>query len=229
MIELKNVSKVYRLGELEIKALNDVSLKIGKGELLSIVGPSGSGKSTLLNIIGCIDVPTHGQVILDDRDISGLSEKELTKVRLHKIGFIFQQFYLIPALTALENVELPMKEAGLHKAERKKKAKSILSQIGMEDRVGHYPHQLSGGEQQRVAIARSLANDPELLLADEPTGEVDTKTSDRIVDTLEGLNRDQELTVIIVTHDPRVAARTNRIITLEDGKVHESKTVPECV
>lgn len=219
MIELVNVTKIYKMGDTEIRALNGVNLSIKKGEFLSIVGPSGSGKSTLLNIIGCIDVPTSGRVILDEEDVSMLNDRQLTKIRLHKIGFIFQQFYLIPTLNAIENVELPMKEAGLNREGRKKRALQLLEHVGLGDRVKHYPNQLSGGEQQRVAIARSLANKPSLLLADEPTGEIDTETSARIVALLKSLNVKENLTLIVVTHDLKVAEHTQRLITIEDGMI----------
>ncbi len=219
MIELRNVTKIYRMGETDIKALNGVSLMVEKGAFLSIVGPSGSGKSTLLNIIGCIDTPTSGQVFIDGSDVSKLKDRGLTKIRLHKIGFIFQQFYLIPTLKAMENVELPMKEAKVPRDERHKRTKQLLAQVGLQDRGKHYPNQLSGGEQQRVAIARSLANHPSVILADEPTGEIDTKTSEKIVALLKRLNKEEELTVLIVTHDPKIAGHTEKMITIEDGKI----------
>ncbi len=219
MIELVNVIKTYKMGDTEIRALNGVNLSIKKGEFLSLVGPSGSGKSTLLNIIGCIDVPTSGRVILDEEDVSRLNDKQLTKIRLHKIGFIFQQFYLIPTLNAIENVELPMKEAGLNREGRKKRALQLLEHVGLGNRVKHYPNQLSGGEQQRVAIARSLANKPSLLLADEPTGEIDSETSAKIVELLKSLNVNENLTLVIVTHDHKVADHAKRMITIEDGMI----------
>jgi putative ABC transport system ATP-binding protein len=219
MIELSNVTKVYKMGENEIKALNNVNLKVKKGEFLSIVGPSGSGKSTLLNIIGCIDTPSSGEVIIDGEDVSTLKDRGLTKIRLNKIGFIFQQFYLIPTLNALENIELPMKEARIPRDARRKRAISLLTQVGLQDRKGHYPSQLSGGEQQRVAIARSLANSPQMILADEPTGEIDSETSEKIVSLLRKLNTEEKLTLIIVTHDLKVANYADRRITIEDGKI----------
>lgn len=219
MIELSNVTKIYKMGEPEIRALNGITMKVEKGELLSIVGPSGSGKSTLLNIIGCIDIPTSGKVFLDGEDVSKLKDRELTKIRLHKIGFIFQQFYLIPTLNAYENIELPMKEAKVSRDERQKRVKQLLDQVGLGDRGRHYPNQLSGGEQQRVAIARSMANSPSVILADEPTGEIDSETSEKIVSLLKKLNKEEKVTVIIVTHDMKIAKYTERIITLEDGKI----------
>ena len=219
MIELANVTKIYKMGEDEIKALSGVDLTINSGEFISMVGPSGSGKSTILNIIGCIDTPTSGKVIIDGEDVSSLNDRGLTKIRLNKIGFIFQQFYLIPTLNALENIELPMKEAKIPREKRRKRAISLLSQVGLSERKKHYPSQLSGGEQQRVAIARSLANNPSMILADEPTGEIDSETSEKIVGLLRKLNTEENLTLIIVTHDHKIASYADRMITLEDGKI----------
>jgi putative ABC transport system ATP-binding protein len=219
VIEMRNVTKIYKMGENEIRALAGITMSIQKGEFVSIVGPSGSGKSTLLNIIGCIDTPTDGQLFIDGQPVSKLSDSALTKIRLNKIGFIFQQFYLIPTLRALENIELPMKEARVPKEERTARARQLLEHVGLSDRQKHYPSQLSGGEQQRVAIARAFANRPALLLADEPTGEIDTETSERIVSLLKKLNREEGVTVIVVTHDPKIAQHAQRIITIEDGRI----------
>jgi putative ABC transport system ATP-binding protein len=219
ILELHDVTKVYKMGEREIRALNGVNLNVKKGEFLSIVGPSGSGKSTLLNIIGCIDIPTSGEIYLDGQDVSKLKDHALTKIRLHKIGFIFQQFYLIPTLNAVENVELPMKEAKVPKDDRRRRVKQLLENVGLEERQRHYPNQLSGGEQQRVAIARSLANRPSVILADEPTGEIDSETSDKIVTLLKKLNSEEKVTLIVVTHNLKVAGYADRSITLEDGKI----------
>jgi len=224
MIELKNVTKLYKMGDVRIKALNRVNLKVGAGELLSIMGPSGSGKSTLLNIIGCIDHPTYGRVFLDGRDVSKLSDRELTRIRLRQIGFIFQQFYLIPTLTARENIELPMREARVPREERRKRVRELLEMVGLADREKHYPNQLSGGEQQRVAIARALANRPKLILADEPTGELDTKTASKIMKILRELNTERHITMMIVTHDPTVAKKTDRVIVLKDGTIEKDIT-----
>jgi len=224
MIELKNVTKLYKMGDVRIKALNRVNLKVGAGELLSIMGPSGSGKSTLLNIIGCIDHPTYGRVFLDGRDVSKLSDRELTRIRLRQIGFIFQQFYLIPTLTARENIELPMREARVPREERRKRVRELLEMVGLADREKHYPNQLSGGEQQRVAIARALANRPKLILADEPTGELDTKTASKIMMILRELNTERHITMMIVTHDPTVAKKTDRVIVLKDGTIEKDIT-----
>lgn len=219
LVVLKGVSKYYKMGGTTVTALDKMDLTIKEGELLSVMGPSGSGKSTLLNIIGCIDSPNEGHVSIGGRDVSKLKDSELTKIRLTEIGFIFQQFYLIPTLTAFENIELPMREARMSHEDRTKRVRELLALVGLEDRERHYPNQLSGGEQQRVAIARALANKPLLILADEPTGELDTKTAMRIIELLKELNSKQGITVIIVTHDPRVANETNRIITLQDGAV----------
>ncbi len=219
LIELIGVKKLYSMGESEVKALNGVDLSIQQGEFLSIVGPSGSGKSTLLNMIGCIDTPTSGKVLLEGKDISSLGDRELTRTRLRKIGFVFQQFYLLPTLTTLENVELPMKEARVPHAQRRARAEELLSHVSLSNRAGHYPNQLSGGEQQRVAIARALANRPHLILADEPTGEVDSQTTDRIVSLLRDLHSEQGITVIIVTHDLKIADSTDRLVSLNDGRI----------
>jgi putative ABC transport system ATP-binding protein len=225
IITLENVSKTYVLGGrgktggAKVEALKDINLQINKGALIAIQGPSGSGKSTLLNIIGGIDTPTKGTVQIGGRDISKLSDRELTKVRLHKIGFIFQLFYLIPTLTAEENIELPMKEARLSREARKVRTRHLLKLVGLANRARHYPNQLSGGEQQRIAIARAMANEPEILLADEPTGEIDRPTSEKIMKILKDLNNKRKLTVILVTHDPNIAKRTNRTIVIEDGRI----------
>jgi putative ABC transport system ATP-binding protein len=219
LVELTKVSKRYKMGDTIVKALDKLDLSITEGEMMSVMGPSGSGKSTLLNIIGCIDNPTDGRVCIDGQDVSELKDAELTRIRLTEIGFIFQQFYLIPTLTAYENVELPMREARVGADERRERTMGLLELVGLKDRDKHYPNQLSGGEQQRVAIARALANNPRLILADEPTGELDSKTAMRIIELLKDLNRKKGITVIIVTHDPRVANETRRVVTLEDGAV----------
>ncbi len=224
VVELDNVTKIFEMGETKVIALDKVTMNIRHGELVSIMGPSGSGKSTILNLIGCIDTPSSGTVNIDGQDVSKLSDRELTRIRLRKIGFIFQQFYLIPTLTAIENVELPMKEAGVPKAKRIERAKDLLDLVGLKGRVKHYPNQLSGGEQQRVAIARALSNEPKLLLADEPTGEVDSDVSKKIMTLLKDLNKEKGLTMIIVTHDPNIANQTNRVIRLLDGKITKEVT-----
>ena len=223
IIDVVDVHKIYRLGSIEIYALRGVSFSVKKGEFLCIMGPSGSGKTTLLNIIGTLDKPTKGRVIVDGRDITRLRERELTEFRLRKIGFVFQFYNLIPVLTALENVELPMIFAGIPKKERKRRAEYLLRLVGLEDRMNHRPDELSGGEQQRVAIARALANNPSIILADEPTGELDTDTSRRVLDVFREVSRAEGVTVIIVTHDPIVAEYADRIIYLRDGKIQGEK------
>ncbi|NQE44563.1 putative ABC transporter ATP-binding protein [ANME-1 cluster archaeon GoMg2] len=219
MIHAENLSKTYRMGEVEVHALRDVNLEIKDGEFVAIIGPSGSGKSTLLNLIGCLDKPTSGAVFIDGTDTASLSENALAEIRREKIGFIFQQFNLIHTLNALENVALPMFFAGVRREARLKKAAEQLVKVGLGDRMYHKPSELSGGQQQRVAIARALSNDPEIIIGDEPTGNVDTEAGDAIMDILEGLNRDEGRTVIIVTHDAEIAARAGRIKRMRDGKV----------
>ena len=218
-VRMTSLTKVYQVGESTIHALNGVDLDITRGQFVSIMGPSGSGKSTLLNVLGCIDTPTSGSLQIMGREVSKLNDRELTSIRLTTIGFIFQQFYLIPTLNGLENVELPMKEAKVPRHDRHKRASELLDMVGLSKRVRHLPHQLSGGEQQRVAIARALANDPEILLADEPTGEVDTRTSDSILGILEDLNRERGLTMVVVSHDPKVAGRAPRRLNMVDGVI----------
>jgi putative ABC transport system ATP-binding protein len=194
-------------------------MTIRRGEFIAIEGPSGSGKSTLLNVIGCIDTPTSGSIHISDIDVSGLSDQKLTKIRLNRIGFIFQLFYLIPTLTAQDNVELPMREAKVPARTRNQRVTKLLEMVGLTNRAHHYPNQLSGGEQQRVAIARALANEPEIILADEPTGEIDRPTSNKILKIFKNLVADTDITIILVTHDPKVAAQAMRRITIEDGKI----------
>lgn len=218
-IELKEVSKTYRMGETFVKALRDIDLSIKGGELVGITGPSGSGKTTLLNVIGTLDRPSKGKVLLDGKDVTLFSEGRLSNIRLRKFGFIFQQFYLLPTLTAFQNVHLPIKEAIGYGQKGKEKASELLEMVGMKDREKHLPSQLSGGEQQRVAIARALANDPPTILADEPTGELDSENSKNIIDILRDLNRDIGKTVIIVTHDHEVARKSKRTIRMKDGRI----------
>jgi putative ABC transport system ATP-binding protein len=223
---MHNLTKVYEVGETEIRALNGVDLEIPSGEFVSIMGPSGSGKSTLLNVMGCIDTPTSGSLQIMGKEVSSLGDRELTTIRLDTIGFIFQQFYLIPTLNAIENVELPMKEARIPKAQRHVRATDLMDMVGLSHRLDHLPNQMSGGEQQRVAIARALANEPKILLADEPTGEVDSKTSDHILSILEQLNREQGLTMVVVSHDPTVANRAPRRLTMMDGRIEGDRSGP---
>jgi putative ABC transport system ATP-binding protein len=218
-VELKNISKVYKMGETQINAINCVDLLIKEGDLLTIMGPSGSGKTTLLNIIGVLDRPSNGELLIDGRNVSHLSEMGRSRIRLKKYGFIFQQFYPISSRTAKQNVYLPIREASGFSSGGKSKAQKLLEMVGMGDRSDHLPTQLSGGEQQRVAIARALANDPEMILADEPTGELDSENSKLIIDLLRDLNREQDRSVVIVTHDPEIARRSKRTVKMKDGTI----------
>jgi len=221
MIRTEHLSKVYRMGEIEVPALRDVSLEIEEGEFLAIVGPSGSGKSTLLNMLGCLDKPTSGAVFIGGVNTASLSENELAEIRREKIGFIFQQFNLIHSLTALENVALPMFFAGVNSNARIKRAAELLAKVGLEKRMHHKPSELSGGQQQRVAIARALSNNPAVIIGDEPTGNVDSETGDAIMGILEGLNRNEGRTIIVVTHDTEIAAHAPRVIRMKDGRLLE--------
>jgi putative ABC transport system ATP-binding protein len=224
ILAVRNLSKTYMQGKIPVHALSDVTFDVDKGEFLSIVGPSGSGKSTLLSMIGLLDKPTSGSVFIDGVEITKASDREAPRIRREKIGFIFQHFNLIPTLTALENVDIAMRFARVPKNKRKKTAIELLTQMGIGDRINHKPSELSGGEQQRVAIARALANHPAIILADEPTGEVDTKTRDMIVGLLKGLS-DEGHTILIVTHDTAVSQQTKRIITMRDGGIASDKRV----
>ncbi len=222
VIKLDNVWKIYKMGDVEVNALQGLSLDVKEGEFLAIMGPSGSGKSTAVNMIGCLDVPTKGSVILDGHDISKLTESELAQIRGRKIGFIFQQFNLIPTLTALENVALPIVFQSIERGKRIGKATELLEIVDLGDRMEHKPTELSGGQQQRVAIARSLANNPEVILADEPTGNLDSNTGEMVMSFLRKLNRKEGKTIIVVTHDNNVARHADRIEFLKDGKIVKS-------
>lgn len=224
VIELKDVKKTYIMGEVPVHALRGADLKIEKGEFLSIMGASGSGKSTIMNMIGALDVPTTGQIFLDGIDIASLSESDLAVVRGEKIGFVFQKFNLINSLTAAENVALPLLFRGFDAKERFRRADDVLDKVGLDARKTHHPTQLSGGEQQRVAIARALVGDPEVILADEPTGNLDSKTGLEIMKMLTRLHEKEEKTLVVVTHDKNIAHYADRIATLEDGVVTKCTT-----
>ena len=219
MIELINVYKVYKTGYYEVVALRGVNLKIDRGEFISIMGPSGSGKSTLLYLIGCLDKPTRGKVLIDGEDVTKMNERQLTELRRDKIGFIFQQYYLIPTLTALENVELPMVFKGIPKEKRRERAEHLLSLVGLNGKEDRKPNELSGGEQQRVAIARALANNPLILLCDEPTGNLDSKSGRQIMDLIKNLNEEMGVTVVLVTHDPSLKEYAHRVVKIRDGRL----------
>lgn len=221
VIELQNVAKYYKMGDNIVKALDGINIKVEKGDFVAIMGPSGSGKSTGMNLVGSLDIPTKGEIYLDNKNISHLEESELAQLRGKKIGFIFQSFNLIPNLTAKENVALPMLFQEVGKREREEKAEKLLTMVDLGERMNHYPNQLSGGQQQRVAIARSLANDPEVILADEPTGNLDSKTEESIMSFLEDLNK-RGKTIIMVTHEPHLAEKhAKTIYWLKDGKVEK--------
>ena len=224
-LQLRNVSKVYWAGNVAVQALRDVSFCVEDGELLAIMGPSGSGKSTVMNILGCLDRPTAGSYHLDGIDVTGLGERDLARLRSRRIGFVFQQFNLLQRTPAVEQVELPMLYAGAR--DRRARALEALAAVGLGDRVKHRPTELSGGEQQRVAIARALVNEPSIILADEPTGALDTRTSSEVLGIFQSLNRDRGITVVFVTHDPQVAQHTRRVIHLLDGSISEdASTAP---
>jgi len=219
LVELQNISKIYKMEDVKVSALKNINLKFDRGETLSLMGPSGCGKSTLLHIIGCLDRPSEGKLFIDGKDTSMLDDNELAKIRGDKIGFVFQFFYLIPTLSALRNVMLPMSFSSKSKNQKERRANELLKMVGMEKRVNHLPSQLSGGERQRVAIARAMVNRPEIILADEPTGNLDSKSGDDILEILLKLNREENVTLITVTHDKNIASHSKRIIYIKDGEI----------
>lgn len=218
IMELQNVWKIYRMGELEVQALQGVDLKIGTGEFVAITGPSGCGKSTMLNMIGCLDLPTRGKVLLEGRDISKFKSDELARIRGKKIGFIFQTFNLYPTLTALENIRLPMRIHEIPEKEVEDSSKKLLEMVGLSERGSHFPAQLSGGQQQRVAVARALSTAPSILMADEPTGNLDTKSGGEVMDVFKRLNN-EGLTIAMITHDMKIAGSAGRVVKMLDGKL----------
>ena len=220
VIVAKNLTKTYHMGKVEVQALCGVSFEIKRGEVVSIMGPSGSGKSTLMNILGCLDVPTSGDYFLDGELVSKLKDNQLADIRNRKVGFVFQSFNLLNRTTALGNVELPMRYAGITSG-RKDRARVALESVGLADRINHRPTELSGGQQQRVAMARALVNNPSIIMADEPTGNLDSKSGREIMELILGLNRERGTTIIIVTHDPGIAAQTQRVIRLRDGELEK--------
>jgi len=226
MIDLKNITKTYDMGSVQVQVLRGISLHVDEGEFLSIIGPSGSGKSTLMNMIGCLDIPTTGEYFLDGKEISTYTEKQLSKIRNQKIGFIFQKFNLLPKLSALENVELPLIYRNMNNKERKKRSIEALEKVGLTDRMNHKPTELSGGQQQRVAIARALAGDPPVLLADEPTGNLDSKSGSDVMNIIRQLSNEGK-TIVLITHDNEIAMAAQKTITIKDGLLLNGNVIVE--
>ncbi len=219
VVEARDLTKIYKMGEVEVEALRGTSLKIERGEIVAIMGPSGSGKTTLMNILGCLDRPTSGEYILDGESVATLNDDQLANIRNHKVGFVFQSFNLLSRQSALSNVELPLRYAGLVDGGRRSRAQAALEAVGLGDRVHHRPMELSGGQQQRVAIARAIVNNPAIIMADEPTGNLDSKVGKEIISLLLNLNKERGTTLIIITHDPTIGAQAQRIIRIRDGVV----------
>lgn len=219
VVNANDLTKTYTMGDMEVHALRGLSVQIARGEVVSIMGPSGSGKTTLMNILGCLDRPTSGEYTLDGESVAQLNDEQLARIRNQKVGFVFQSFNLLPRSTALTNVELPLRYSPPNGRKRREMAEEALVAVGLGDRITHRPNELSGGEQQRVAIARALVNNPTIVMADEPTGNLDTKSGDEIMDLLLELNKERGTTLIIVTHDPEVAEQTQRVINIRDGVV----------
>ncbi|MBN1937468.1 MAG: ABC transporter ATP-binding protein [Anaerolineae bacterium] len=224
-IEIQELTKTYQMGQVTVHALRGVTLQIEQGEMMAIMGASGSGKSTLMNVIGCLDKPTLGRYLLEGQDVGRLDDNQLAEIRSHKIGFVFQTFNLLARTTALQNVTLPMIYSGVKASERRRRARHALETVGLADRLRHAPNELSGGQQQRVAIARALVNEPSILLADEPTGNLDSRSGAEIMALLQGLNRERGITIVLVTHDPLIAQHTRRIIHLHDGRIDREEQI----
>jgi putative ABC transport system ATP-binding protein len=227
VIRLQDITKIYRMGEVEVRALRGVSLEVAEGEMLAIMGPSGSGKSTMMNIVGCLDQPTSGTYILKGENVGQLNDDQLAEIRNRRIGFVFQTFNLLARTTALENVMLPLVYAGVGRAVRQISARDALESVGLAHRVNHMPTELSGGQQQRVALARALVNNPAIILADEPTGNLDSKSGTEVMGVLQWLNRRHGITVVLVTHDSMIAHHTGRIVYLHDGRISREESVTE--
>ena len=227
LIEIQDITKVYQMGEVQVHALRGVSMQIHEGEIIAIMGASGSGKSTLMNIIGCLDQPTSGTYVLEGQDISRLKDNQLAEIRNGKIGFVFQTFNLLARTSALQNVMLPMIYMGMGRGERRERAREALQEVGLADRMTHGPTELSGGQQQRVAIARALVNRPSIILADEPTGNLDSRSGAEVMALLQRLNQERDMTVVLVTHDPMIARHTQRIVHLHDGYIVDQENVTE--
>ncbi len=227
IIRVERVYKTYRMGDIEVHALRGASLMVNRGEFVAIMGPSGSGKSTMMNIIGCLDRPTKGQYFLEGEDVSVFGKAELADIRNKRVGFVFQSFNLVPRTSALENVELPLLYAGVSSKERVRRAREALATVGLSDREKNMPNQLSGGQQQRVAIARSLVNNPSIILADEPTGALDTRTSVEVMEIFQRLNRERNLTIIIVTHEHDISQYAGRVVQFRDGRIRRDEPVED--